>query len=145
MSRRHTVLVDVDGTVALMGDAATGRRRFDDWHRVGEDDPNQPVIDLVRELRGAGYGVVFISGRDEVCRDATMKWLIGNGVAEPDDELYLRRHLDDRSDFIVKLEIYEQLIQPHRQVAWVFEDRDQVVRMWRAIGLTVLQVAPGDF
>ena len=27
----------------------------------------------------------------------------------------------------------------------VFDDRMQVVRMWRALGLTVFQVADGDF
>ena len=27
----------------------------------------------------------------------------------------------------------------------VFDDRDQVVQMWRSLGLTVFQVADGDF
>jgi hypothetical protein len=27
----------------------------------------------------------------------------------------------------------------------VLDDRDQVVTMWRGLGLTCLQVAPGDF
>jgi hypothetical protein len=30
-------------------------------------------------------------------------------------------------------------------VVAVFDDRDQVVRMWRSLGLTVFQVAEGNF
>ena len=30
-------------------------------------------------------------------------------------------------------------------MAGVFDDRVQVVQMWRALGLTVFQVADGDF
>jgi predicted kinase len=40
-------LVDVDGTLALMGD----RGPFE-WHRVGEDTPNLPVLELVSHLPG---------------------------------------------------------------------------------------------
>lgn len=142
---QEIVLCDVDGTVALMGKGQPGRRRFYDWHRVDEDDPNLPVIRLVGTLRGAGYPIVFLSGRDGACRDATMEWLITNGVAEQGDVLLMRAPKDNRGDDEVKLEIYKREIEPRFRVAWVLDDRDKVVRMWRSLGLTVLQVAPGDF
>ena len=31
------------------------------------------------------------------------------------------------------------------EVVAVFDDRDKVVKMWREIGLTCMQVAPGNF
>ena len=31
------------------------------------------------------------------------------------------------------------------QVLCVFDDRDKVVQMWRDMGLTCMQVAPGNF
>jgi hypothetical protein len=141
----QVVLVDVDGTVALMRHGEPGRRAFYHWDRVGEDDPNQPVIDLVQVLRTAGYRIVFVSGRDEVCRDETMRWLLDHGAAAPDEELHMRPYRDTRPDTEVKLEIYRREIEPRWDVAWVIDDRDQVVAMWRSIGLTCLQVAPGDF
>ena len=52
---------------------------------------------------------------------------------------------DDRKDEIIKREIYNREIKPAFDVLCVLDDRDQVVRMWRAMGLTCLQVAPGDF
>jgi hypothetical protein len=139
------VLCDVDGTVALMGKGESGRRKFYEWHRVGEDDPNLPVIGLVQVLRAAGYPIVFLSGRDEVCRAATNDWLIEHGAAQAGDALYMRPHKDNRPDHEVKLEIYKRDIEPHNTVAGVIDDRNAVVAMWRSLGLTVLQVADGAF
>ena len=48
------ILVDIDGTVALMG-----ARSPYDWHRVGEDTPNQAVIEAVRAMHAAGNAIVF--------------------------------------------------------------------------------------
>jgi hypothetical protein len=141
----HVVLVDVDGTVALMGKGEHGRRGPFDWDRVGEDDPNLPVIRLVRMFRREGFGTVFVSGRDEVCRDQTLMWLDHHVVAVPEHHLLMRRRKDNRPDHEVKLEIYKRHIELDFDVAYVLDDRDQVVRMWRSLGLTVLQVAEGAF
>lgn len=140
----EVVIVDIDGTVAHMGKGDPARRSPYDWHRVGEDDPNQPVIDLVNDLRTLGYRIVFLSGRDAECRDATWWWLRQHGAAQPDDELYLRARRDDRPDTVVKRELYERHVLP-RSVKWIIDDRRSVVRMWRSLGLTVLQVDEGDF
>lgn len=141
----EVILCDVDGTVALMGKGDPGRRGPYDWDRVGDDDPNQPVIDLVGIFHRAGYPIVFVSGRDEVCREATEAWLYDHYVSHPSSLLFMRRRKDNRPDSEVKAEIYEQQIKGVYSVKYVIDDRDQVVRMWRALGLTVLQVADGNF
>ena len=43
------------------------------------------------------------------------------------------------------MELYEQHVKDHYDVLCVFDDRNQVVDMWREIGLKCLQVQPGDF
>lgn len=142
----RAVVVDIDGTVALMGKGQPGRRGPFDWDRVHEDDPCEPVLGLVRTL-APFYFVLFVSGRDEACREQTMAWLVAHRGLEPGYEhrLYMRPHKDNRGDELVKREIYEQKIAPHFDVAWVLDDRNKVVAMWRSLGLTVLQVADGDF
>jgi hypothetical protein len=146
MTKTQAVLCDIDGTIALMGKGDPTRRGPYDWARVGEDDPCAPVLDLVRIL-AQHFTVLFVSGRDEVCRPETLKWLTDHGVLDlPDDgTLFMRHHKDNRRDDIVKREIYERDIAPHFDVAYVLDDRNQVVAMWRSLGLTVLQVADGDF
>ncbi len=135
----RAVLVDIDGTSALMCD----RSPFDET-RVHEDQPNRPVIDVVRALYAAGQEVLFVSGRTDACRDATEKWLAEH-VDVPYAALHMRKAGDRSKDYRVKAEIFDQHIRDAYDVTCVLDDRTQVVDMWRALGLTVLQVAPGDF
>jgi predicted kinase len=133
------VLVDIDGTVAVMGD-----RGPYDWHRVGEDTPNQAVIEAVRAMHSAGNAIVFCTGRDEYSRDETEAWL-DLFVGVPYEGLFMRPWGDARRDSIVKQEIFESQIRDRWRIVGVFDDRQHVVRMWRSLGLTVFQVAEGDY
>jgi len=56
----------------------------------------------------------------------------------------MRKAGDNRKDSIVKYEILQELIKEY-YIEYVFDDRDQVVKMWREAGLRCLQVAPGNF
>jgi predicted kinase len=133
------ILVDIDGTVALMN----GRSPYD-WRRVGDDVPNPAVIAAVRAMSAAGNAIVFCSGRDAVCRAETQAWL-ELYVGVPYEGLFMRPEGDHRRDAVVKREIFDREIRDRWRVVGVFDDRQQVVRMWRALGLTVFQVAEGDF
>lgn len=133
------VLVDIDGTTALMGD----RSPFDE-SRVGDDRPNLPVIAVVQALHAAGNRIVFLSGRSDACRGTTAWWLAGN-IGVPYDALLMREAGDFRKDSVVKAELFDAHVRDAYDVACVLDDRRQVVEMWRALGLTVLQVADGDF
>jgi predicted kinase len=133
------VLVDIDGTVAVMTD-----RSPYDWERVGSDAPNHAVIGAVRAMHAAGNAIVFCTGRDEEARAETEAWL-DLFVGVPYEGLFMRPPGDNRKDAIVKREIFEAEIRDRWRIAGVFDDRRQVVRMWRELGLTVFHVAEGDF
>lgn len=141
----RAVLFDVDGTLALRDESDPNVRHFADWHRVGEDLPNGPVIELAQMVTWTGdYRLIVMSGRDEVCRWQTEMWLTAQGVHF--DELFMRREKDNRPDNVVKEGLYREHVEGRYDVAWVVDDRMQVVRMWRdVLGLTVLQCADGDF
>ena len=132
-------LVDIDGTVALIN----GRGPYD-WGRVGSDTPNHAVIAAVRAMHAAGNAIVFCSGRDEISRGETEAWL-ALYVDVPYEALFMRPEGDNRKDAVVKREIFETEIEHRWRIAGVFDDRRQVVHMWRELGLTVFQVAEGDF
>jgi hypothetical protein len=135
-------IVDIDGTLALRTE-----RRWFDWHRVGEDLPNEPVVRLVRALRRDRYEILFLSGRKEQCHPQTMRWLreVAFLAAWP-AHLFMRADNDDRPDEVIKREIYETRVAPTYDVVGVVDDRDKVVRMWREqLGLMCAQVADGDF
>lgn len=147
------VIVDIDGTIALMGD-----RGPYDWKHVGEDKVNTPVRDVVHLLQWAGFKVIFLSGRDESCRAETLQWLADEAhvVSDPDSfdtsdrlddlvELFMRPEGDNRKDSIIKLELFDEHVRNHYDVKFVLDDRDQVVELWRSLGLACFQVNYGAF
>lgn len=147
--KRPVWLVDVDGTVAIREEG--GRGPFD-WDRVGEDQPHEPVIRVVRALILTGDEVIFVSGRNEVCRRATWHWLTahvtGHVWENRSPQLVMRPDTDRwryAPDDELKRWIYNTAIAPLYDVVGVIDDRTRVVAMWRSLGLTCLQVAEGDF
>ena len=135
------IVVDVDGTIALNN----GHRGHYDYDKIMNDAPNQPVIDLVKSLSSTDpyASVVIVSGRDDDCMDLTLEWIERQEIAVR--EIFMRRTGDKRQDALVKREIFDAHIRDRYRVLYVIDDRNQVVDMWRSLGLTVLQVADGDF
>lgn len=141
MGAPRAIVVDLDGTVALKHD---GRGHFE-WDKVGDDYPNWAVIEVVSAVIEKGYIPIYVSGRMEQCREHTSTWLYGHGLTTGAGLLFMRPDGDHRNDAEVKLEIFDREIRRKYAILGVFDDRNRVVDMWRSIGLTVFQVAPGDF
>jgi hypothetical protein len=135
------VIFDLDGTFAFLGD----RSPYD--ASKAEGDEINEAVQFVYEAIRAGkpdVAVILISGRDDRWRPETERWLARHGIVY--DELFLRRRGDRRKDTVVKREIYDEHIAGRYTVRVVFEDRDQVVRLWRDdLDLPCFQVAWGDF
>ena len=131
------IICDIDGTLAHMKD----RSPFD-WSRVGEDEVDPNIKNLLDSLREE-YVIFLVSGRSEACRKETEKWLTENDISY--DMLFMRPEYDGRKDSIVKRELFEKCIRPYYDIEFVLDDRNQVVDMWRSLGLKCLQVAEGDF
>ena len=133
-------IVDVDGTLALLD----GRDPYETV-ALGNDLPNQPVIQVVRALANHPDvdAIVVVSGRQERSRKVTLDWLEDHGI--PFNELHMRPTGDNRPDQMIKEEILDVQLLPRYEVVGVLDDRQKVVDMWRRNGLTCFQVAPGDF
>ena len=133
------IICDIDGTLAHM----SGRSPFD-WKRVKEDEADWQVRMIVNMFKQKMNKKIFLfSGRDSVCRPETEKWLKDNNIQY--DELHMRPEKDNRSDVLVKQEMYDNIIKDKYNVLFVLDDRKQVVDMWRKNGLKCLQVEDGDF
>ena len=59
--KKYCILVDIDGTLSLRG----GRSPYD-WNKVGEDEPNLPIVWIIQRLQLFAT-ILIISGRDESC------------------------------------------------------------------------------
>lgn len=133
------VVFDIDGTLAHMNN----KRGPFEWHNVDVDDIDEVVLESLDLYKKAGYRIVVASGRDGVCRKLTEQWLKKNNIQY--DDLFMRGEKDSRPDFEIKYEILKDLIAPKYNVRLVFDDRDQVVKMWRSVGIKCYQVAEGNF
>lgn len=133
-------LVDMDGTLALMGT----RSPYDET-RVHEDKPNEAVIRGVAAMARTGIGTIVMSARTKGCQPATEQWMVEHANEIDVLAMFMREVGDMRKDRIVKLELFNKYIRHNYRVVAVWDDRKQVVEMWRALGLTVFHVAEGDF
>jgi predicted kinase len=132
------IIVDIDGTLAHMGD-----RSPYDWSRVGEDKVDEGVRHIVNNAISTST-VIVMSGRDGSCYADTYMWLQENNVKF--DILYMRAAGDNRPDWIIKNELFQKHIANRYNIRYVLDDRDSVVRLWRdKLGLPTYQVAKGDF
>lgn len=133
------ILVDIDGTIAIHAD-----RDIMDFTKVSQDLPNTPVIEVVKALHAAGNTVIYMSGRDDSCKKDTLSWIEKHvGIT---GDLHMRVTGDYRKDSVVKHELFMAHVANNFDITVVIDDRDQVVNMWRdQLGLTCLQVAPGNF
>lgn len=134
---QSAVIFDIDGTLAKMN----GRSPFDHT-RVGEDLPNLPIVLLSQTFAHDNDKIICFSGRSEDCRVETEKWLKDNGVWY--SELHMRPSGNVERDDLIKRRLLEQIIKRY-YIRMSIDDRDRVVSMFRASGITCLQVDYGNF
>lgn len=142
---------DLDGTLADL----TDRLQFiqhekPDWDgffaACDGDTVIEPVATLFRELNSnerKDYDMIIMSGRSDAVRGKTWNWLDDNNLKA--DWLFMRADGDHRPDDIVKSELMDRLLSRGFKPIMIFEDRKQVVDMWRSRGFLCAQVAEGNF
>lgn len=146
-----SIIVDLDGTLANLDHRVhLVQNKPPQWDAFFElcdkDTLITPVATLVNTMYNSDlFQIVILSGRMETVRAKTERWLEVNGVYY--HHLVMRKKGDFRPDHIVKKEMLFKA--PNEKVKddilFILEDRDLVVKMWRDLGYTCLQVADGDF
>lgn len=143
-------LVDIDGTLADCSHRLHFiQKKPADWDGFfadcSKDSPIREVVDTVQCLARGGARIVLVTGRSDVIEEKTSEWLRKHGISFL--TMYMRKAGDHREDNVVKAEILQEIAEdwPDDHIVGVFEDRKQVVDMYRSHGLRVFQVADGNF
>lgn len=138
------VIFDLDGTLANLEHRLHYiQGELKDWNAFfeacGDDWPIEENIlkayihtDLDRDLR-----VIIVSGRSDQVREKTEFWLKRHQV--PYYTLIMRRANDTRPDYEVKEKMFQRYFRPEL-VKKVYDDRPRIIRMWRDLGLDVVDV-----
>lgn len=156
-----TVIFDIDGTLAnikhrlhFIKEKPTCRKSFNE--SMVTDRVNENVAELYRTLVNTEmYNVLLVTGRSEEYRIPTVNWLLENNLlprsinkrfnGSLSGYLFMRPNNDSRPDEIIKLEILNNLKLMGCEILFVVDDRPKVCRMWRANGVTCLQVNDKEF
>ncbi len=144
------VIFDVDGTLMDIEHRrhfVTQRPKdfdaFRDPEVVMQDTPNKEIFALAKALKDAGNRIIVSTGRNKRQRATTLKQLMMNGLVF--DAMYMRGDTDFRPDDELKKEFLIKMKEDGFNPVMAVDDRQQVVDMFRAEGLRVLQVDKGDF
>jgi len=146
------VIFDLDGTIADI----TARRKLStkdngklDWDKffdpknIDLDIPNQKVVDMLNMIDNTDrYQIYILSGRSDKTKDATIDWLNNHGIHFDHIIMRPQKHLYMADNDLKQMWLDGIGVD---YVDMVFDDRQQVVDMWRDNGLTTFQVADGDF
>ncbi|HHG86111.1 MAG TPA: polynucleotide kinase [Bacteroidetes bacterium] len=136
----HAIICDLDGTLALLN----GRSPYD-ASKCDMDKLNVPVAEILNRFHATGHQILFLTGREDKFEAPTLRFLAKHLGPDFKYELFMRKTDDRRKDSIIKQELLEGKVLPRFHVDFVLDDRNQVVDMWRSLGLTCLQVNYGDF
>lgn len=147
-------LFDLDGTLAdikhRLHYLEKPNKSWQKFEKACVDDSlNMPVASVFNAVRLVSKIWIW-TGRTDSVREETVSWLWHHLGWHPDvmggsHGFKMRRAHDYRKDYIVKQEMLDSVGDLKNQIVCVFDDRQQVVDMWRRNDLTCLQVAPGDF
>lgn len=140
---RHHVLIDIDHTLANSAwrdYLIDGPGGWDEYHAASESDlPLHDMVGLVNALKAGGYHVTGITARPAKWRALTMKWLmlhrceLDELLMRPDDAFHPAPELKLR----LALMRYPNLKE---EIAFVLDDREDVIATFKAQGVTALQV-----
>ena len=129
------IIVDLDGTLALFEGNPYDRD-------FSKDKVNTVVRSIIRNFDG---NIIILSGRNGKYKDESLAWIWQAITPRIPDVFEMRAEGDLRKDVVVKKELFDKFVKGKYYVEFVLDDRDQVVKLWRSMGLTTLQVADGDF
>lgn len=134
------IICDLDGTISIF-EYLNGVALRDCYNAStsNSDIINVAVAEALRGFFTLGYEILFVSGREDVYREPTEEFLerVKETYKINYSKLFMRKAKDYRKDFIIKEEIYENFIKNEYNVLAVFDDRPQVIEMWRKKGLFV--------
>lgn len=150
-------IFDLDGTLANIDHRVPILQQEDEakWRRFYaqcyKDAPILANVQTLNRLRLTGAEVRIWTGRSEEVQEMTIDWLVNFTSFEAAElwqpSVLKMRGVDNHTpDHVLKGAWLNKLsMEDRKRVVAVFEDRAQVVKMWRSRGLTCYQVAEGNF
>ena len=150
--KHDTVVFDLDGTLSCgkhrlhLIPSGADKNKTEAWDEFNMAcDGDAPIVDNIELLSALNrmYQIIILTGRNEIARDKTERWLKANGV-NCDPLLIMRGRSDHRKDVDFKEDVLNELKSCGHNVLCCFDDLEHVVKHIRAMGVTCHQVTHYD-
>lgn len=141
----RVVIFDYDGTLS----DGTHRLKFlptkdlhltESWIEFNRmcvgDSPIRDTIDVMNAMYDAGFYVIVLTGRSDIVKAESVKWLKDNGARY--HLLEMRSQSDNRKDTVIKEEFLRKIGLKNIVAAW--DDSPSVIQHFRSLGITTYQV-----
>lgn len=150
--REPTIIFDIDGTVANVSKRVKHLQgEVRDWEKFYEgfkdDEVIRPIADLLRAVDHSYQPflqLVCVTARPERTWTDTVRWLNEKAGFEP-YKIFMRDDADDRPEAEVKRDLVEFLRREGYPIVLAFANRDEIVRMYRDMGIPCCQVSEGAY
>jgi len=143
------VLCDIDGTIAdcshrqmyVQGEGKKDWKNF--FAHMDEDTPIQSTLARLELYKRAGHDIILLTARPEDYREITEEWVSRFTDIDP-LTIIMRNSGDKRPDTEVKQQMYEMYFKDKYPIETMIDDRPIVIRMWKEIGVPVIDVGNGE-
>ena len=141
---KKVIVVDLDGTLADVSKRTelvrSDKPKWDEFYaRVAEDKVNVWCRELMAAMWAFNHDVIIVSARPQRCMGDTREWLRVNLVSYTG--IFLLRGAD--KDYTPDVDLKRSWLKNFgkERILFAVDDRQRVVDMWRAEGITCLQCA----
>lgn len=132
----HGTLVDVSSVRPLLAS-----RDYDGFYGGSLScPPIERTVLAVRRAHESEYTNLLLTGMPQRYEAGLHAWLAYNDV--PVDMIFMRKDKDFRKDFLIKREMYLDVVDRGYYVVRAWEDSPRVTDLWTAQGIPV-EVVPG--
>jgi hypothetical protein len=146
MSNKKYVIIDIDGTISLVGSREKYWKKgnYEKFNQLcHKDKPNKKVIELVKYF-AKNYEIVFCTGRMTYpgVEKKTITWIkkhLGMDVI-PGYNLLMREQYDGDFDTVLKPAMLKKRNITPENTLCILEDRTDMVYVFRKFGFLCLQV-----
>lgn len=125
------IIFDIDQTICTHN----GRGPFE-WSKISSDLPIPYMRDLNAALDSFNDRVIiFVTGRPEICRQETEKWLEEHGFVY--NKLYMKPNPYEKG-FIYKERVLKEILKNYEVIA-AYDDEIKCAEMYKNNGIFILR------
>lgn len=135
--KQDAIVMDIDGTLALIGD----RGPFD-WQNVDKDYVNPIMKHFIDLENNLGNNIILMSGRSEDAREKTISWL--NKFNIHYDYLFMRPANNYEKDDKIKKQLFDNQVGGFFNVYRAYDDRLTTTQVWHNKGIYTINVNQGN-